>query len=273
MDFTEKKYGQLMNGLKALGNAAVAFSGGVDSTFLLQVAREALGDRVIAVTARSFSFPARELEEACAFARELGVRHVIVDFEELSIEGFSQNPVDRCYLCKSRLFSKIWDVARSEGIGHVLEGANVDDMDDYRPGIRAVKELGVSSPLKEAGLTKEEIRRFSQKIGLKTWDKPSFACLASRFPYGEEITEKKLRRVDEAEQYLMDLGIRQARVRSHGDLARIETDEAGFSLLSVWRREIHAKLKEIGFTYVAADLEGYRTGSMNETLTDEEKNR
>jgi pyridinium-3,5-biscarboxylic acid mononucleotide sulfurtransferase len=265
---TNDKYQKLMLLLMNLRSAAVAFSGGVDSTFLLAAAHQALGGRAVAVTARSLSFPKRELAAACEFAAKNGIRQIIVDSEELDIEGFSQNPVNRCYLCKSELFTKIKAIAKEQGLQSVIEGANADDTGDYRPGMKAIHELGVISPLKEVGLAKDEIRALSQKMGLPTWDKPAMACLASRFPYGEEITPEKLRMVDEAEQYLLDMGIRQVRVRCHGNLARIEADEDGFAVLVERQRrgKVYQRLKEIGFTYVALDVQGYRTGSMNETL-------
>jgi uncharacterized protein len=263
----EQKQAALQRYVAELGGAAVAFSGGVDSTYLLKIAHDALGKNVIAVTARSCSFPERELREADAFCKREGIVHVICDSEELEIAGFSQNPVNRCYLCKSELFTKIWAVAKAHGLRHVMEGSNVDDDGDYRPGLQAVAEQGVQSPLRRAGLCKSEIRALSKWLGLNTWNKQSFACLSSRFPYGEEISPARLGMIDRAEQFLIDMGFRQVRVRFHGNLARIETDAAGFALMTQENREaIHAALKAIGFTYISLDLLGYRTGSMNETL-------
>lgn len=265
---TQEKLLQLKDYLKSLGSVAVAFSSGVDSTFLLKVAQEVLGDQVMAVTARSCSFPQRELSEAESFAKAHQIKHVIVESEELSIDGFSQNPPNRCYLCKTELFTKIKALAAEKGFAEVVEGSNMDDLGDYRPGLEAIKELGIKSPLRQAGLYKEEIRLLSKELGLPTWEKPSFACLASRFPYGEEITPEKLEMVDRAEQFLLDLGFRQVRVRHHGTLARIEVEEAELErmLQAETRKQVHESLKQVGFTYVTMDLMGYRTGSMNETL-------
>ena len=262
------KLERLRERLRVIGGAVVAFSSGVDSTFLLRVAHEELGDRVVAATARSHSFPKRELDEATAFCRAEGVRHVVIDSEELDIPGFAENPPDRCYHCKRELFGKLLAFARDNGLAAVLEGSNIDDDGDYRPGRRAIRELGILSPLHEAGLTKAEIRVLSREMGLPTFDKPSFACLASRFPYGERITVRGLERVEKAEQWLLDAGwgLTQLRVRSHGDLARIEVPPADIPRLAARAAEIAAAFKDLGFAYVTLDLLGYRTGSMNEIL-------
>jgi uncharacterized protein len=227
-----------------------------------------LGDKAIAVTARSCSFPKRELEEAKAFCEKEGIKHFICNSEELEIEGFSQNPPNRCYLCKRELFEKIIDIAKENNIAYVAEGSNMDDNGDYRPGLIAVAELEVKSPLRAANLSKSEIRILSKELGLPTWDKQSFACLSSRFVYGESITEEKLNMVDKAEQLLLDMGFHQIRVRIHDKLARIEVLPEEFEKLieKEIREEIVTKFKSYGFTYVSMDLAGYRMGSMNETL-------
>ena len=265
---TDSKLERLRERLRSIGSAVVAFSSGVDSTFLLRVAHEELGERVVAVTARSHSFPKRELDEAAAFCREEGVRHVIIDSEELDIPGFAENPPDRCYHCKRELFSRLLAFAHENGLAAVLEGSNLDDDGDYRPGRRAIRELDIVSPLHDVGLTKSEIRALSRNMGLPTSDKPSFACLASRFPYGERITAAALERVEKAEQWLIDanLGLTQLRVRSHGDMARIEVPPSDISRLAAHAAEIAVAFKELGFAYVTLDLRGYRTGSMNEVL-------
>ena len=272
---TEAKLEHLRAALREIGSAAVAFSSGVDSTFLLRVAHEELGERIVAVTARSRSFPMRELDEATAFCRAEGVRHEIIASEELDIPGFADNPPDRCYHCKRELFGKLLAFARENGLAAVLEGSNLDDDGDYRPGRRAIRELGIVSPLHEAGLTKAEIRALSREMGLPTSDKPSFACLASRFPYGERITAAALERVEKAEQWLLDanLGLTQLRVRSHGNLARIEVPPDAVPRLAARAKEIAAAFKELGFAYITLDLRGYRTGSMNETLPEASSRR
>jgi uncharacterized protein len=247
---------------------AVAFSGGVDSTFLLRAAHDVLGEKAVAVTARSATYPEREFREAADFAAEYGIRHIVITSEELEVEGFSDNPLNRCYLCKNELFQKIKDIAADNNIGYVAEGSNYDDLGDYRPGLKAVAEHGIVSPLREAQLTKAEIRELSKRLGLKTWDKPSFACLSSRFPYGEKITLEKLQKIDKAEQFLLDSGFKQVRVRYHGDIARIEIAENEFPKLleNENREKIYKAFREIGFLYSALDLKGYRTGSMNEGM-------
>jgi pyridinium-3,5-biscarboxylic acid mononucleotide sulfurtransferase len=264
----ENKLDRLKKYIKELESVAVAYSGGVDSTFLLQVVYDVLGNKVIAVTARSSTYPEREFREAVDFVRTMGGRHIVITSEELDIEGFADNPTNRCYYCKRELLTKVIAVAQSNNIRYVVEGSNVDDSGDYRPGRQAVRELGVVSPLKEAGLTKEEIRVLSKEMGLPTWQKPPFACLASRFPYGHKITADKLHVVDQAEQFLLDLGFRQVRVRHHGDVARIEvaaTERGKFFDTDLLDR-IYEKFKQLGFMYTALDLKGYRTGSMNEVI-------
>lgn len=262
------KYEALKKHIAGFGSVAVAFSSGVDSTFLLYAAKEALGESVIAVTASSCSFPERELKEARAYCERMGIRQIVIKSEELQIEGFSHNPKNRCYLCKRELFTKIQFVAEENNIAEILEGSNLDDNGDYRPGLQAVAELGIKSPLREIGFTKREIRELSKELQLPTWEKQSFACLSSRFPYGDLINEQKLKMVDQAEQLLLDLGFHQLRVRIHGDLARIELDPKEFDrfMKEEIRTEVYSKFQEYGFSYVALDMKGYRTGSMNETI-------
>jgi uncharacterized protein len=264
----QDKLKQLRRHIEKLGSLAVAYSGGVDSTFLLKIAHDVLQDHAIAVTAQSSTYPKREFKEAAEFTRNAGIRHIVIQSEELEIEGFTNNPPNRCYLCKYELFSKIKDVAVKYHIQYIAEGSNIDDLGDYRPGMQAIKELGIISPLKDAGLGKVDIRKLSKEMGLPTWDKPAFACLASRFPYGEKITRDKLAMVDRAEQYLLNLGFKQVRVRHHGDTARIEVAEAErpkfFDLKLM--DNVYKQFQKIGFAYTSLDLKGYRTGSMNEVI-------
>ena len=268
------KLKSLQEYISSLGSVAVAFSGGVDSTLLLKVSHDVLGGKAIAVTASSLSFPERELNEAKSFCEKNGIKQVICPSEELEIEGFRHNPVNRCYLCKKELFTKILDIAHENNIPHVVEGSNLDDLGDYRPGLQAIDELGILSPLRHCGLTKSDVREISHELGLPTWDKPSFACLASRFVYGEEITAEKLIMVERAENFLRDMGFKQLRVRIHGDMARIEIlpEDFGKILSEDTRTSIYDALKGYGFSYVALDMKGYRAGSMNETITKEGKN-
>lgn len=269
----QEKYQHLQNLLCSMGRIAVAFSSGVDSTFLLSAAHEVLGDDVIAITASANAFPQREQEEAAAFCRSIGVKQHLLAFQPLQVEGFAQNPPNRCYVCKRALFEGILRIAGKQGCAAVCEGSNMDDLGDYRPGLMAIQELGIRSPLREAGLTKAEIRQLSREMGLPTWSKPSFACLASRFPYGETITAEKLAMVEQAELLLLELGFRQERVRIHGDSARIELLPEEFPRLLEGdvRERICRRFKELGFRYVSLDLQGYRTGSMNEVLNKKER--
>ncbi len=269
----DQKLAQLKALLKKLGSVVVAFSGGVDSTFLLKVAQEVLRDKVLAVTIDSNSFAKKELREANVFCEQQGIVQEVCKFNELDVEGFCQNPPNRCYICKKALFENLLEIAKEHKIAFVVEGSNIDDEGDYRPGMQAVKELGICSPLREVGLTKQEIRQLSRNYGLAVWNKPSSACLSSRFAYGEQITREKLKMVEQAEQFLQDLGFMQVRVRVHGSLARIEVllEEIPQLMLQDNRKRIAEKLKEYGFSYVTMDLCGYRIGSMNESLTVDEK--
>ncbi len=266
-DLTEK-LNKLKDYIEELGSLAIGFSGGVDSSFLLAVAHEVLGEKVIAVTGEDASVPEREVKEASRFCSDRGIRHIICRVDPLSEEGYRHNSPDRCYFCKHGIFTEVKRIADENGISYMAEGSNMDDIGDYRPGLKAAAELSVKSPLREAGLTKEEIRQISKAMGLPTWSKPAYACLASRFVYGEEITEEKLHMIDQAEQFLIEHGFYEERVRLHGKMARIEVPAKDISRLASdgIREEVYEKFKELGFMYVTLDMKGYRLGSMNDTL-------
>jgi len=265
----EKKLEQLKEIFQTMGRVLVAYSGGVDSTFLLKVAKDTLGDKnVLAVTALSPLYPERELTGAKKVAQELGVRHLLIESNELEIPGFSKNPTNRCYYCKKELFGELLKLAQKEAVPFIVEGSTLDDERDHRPGRMAIQELRIRSPLKEALFKKEDIREFSKALGLPTWDKPSFACLASRFPYGEEITLEGLKRVADAEDFLFKLGFKQVRVRHYKNLARIEILPGEIQRLmdGSLREKVVNHLKRIGYNYITLDLQGFRSGSMNEVL-------
>jgi uncharacterized protein len=270
----QQKYDKLKGLLRDLGSVAIGFSGGIDSTLLIRVATEVLGDNALAVIGRSETYPTREFEEAVQLAQSFKSRTRIVNTEETDDLKFRENPPDRCYFCKTELFSKLHTIAREEGILHVADGTILDDLGDFRPGMRAKSEQDVRSPLLEAGFTKSDVRALARELGIPTWDKPSFACLSSRFPYGQGITKKNLMKIDAAETFLRDHGFRFFRVRHHDDrTARIEVGPQEFSRLidPSFRENLVSRFKSLGFAYVTLDLQGYRTGSMNEVLTEEEK--
>lgn len=265
------KYVKLKELLAEIQGLVVAYSGGVDSTLLLKAASEVLGDRALAIIAVSETYPAEEVEKAVRLARSFGVRYRVIQTEELQQEQFADNPPERCYYCKRELFSKLQAIAREEGLAAVADGANLDDLGDFRPGLRAGREFGVRSLLQEAGLTKAEVRELSRALGLPTWNKPAMACLASRLPYGDRITIEKLQQVAAAERALKELGFSQVRVRHHGVTARLELTptELSEAVRPELRTRIVEALRAAGYQYVALDLEGYRTGSLNEILREE----
>lgn len=272
----KKKYDVLRDILSSMGSVAIGYSGGVDSTLLVKVAVEVLGDKTLAMIGRSKTYPTREFEDAVALAERIGARYVVVDTEETDDLKFRENPPDRCYYCKTELFGKLQELAEREKIDWIADGTIADDVGDFRPGMRAKSEHHVRSPLLEAGMTKEDVRAVSKELGLPTWDKPSFACLSSRFPYGTGITTENLTKVDQAETYLRDAGFRRFRVRFHDEhTARIEVapDDIPRFLDPAFREALVARLRELGFLYVTLDLKGYRTGSMNEVLSEAEKSR
>ena len=270
----DNKVAVLSDVLRQMGSAVVAYSGGADSSLLVAVAHHTLGNRALAVTAVSPTFPRCDLREACRQARRYGWSHRLITTQELKNEKFACNPTDRCYYCKQELFHQLWKIARAEGFRWVVDGSNTDDLSDYRPGARAKTDLGVRSPLQEAGFNKADVRSMARLIGLMTADKPASACLASRFPYGTHITKASLKAIEKSENVLHKLGFKQVRVRMHGDIARIELDlaELDKSLIESRRCKIVAALKQCGFRYITLDLEGYRTGSMNTGIkTDTDK--
>jgi uncharacterized protein len=265
----DHKYRQLQQNLSVLDSGLLAFSGGVDSTLLLKVCQDTIPGRFLAVTAKSDTTPRRELQDAVRYAEEIGVEHLVIESDELSLSAFVKNPPEKCYICKKWRFGTLKTLAQQKGFTYLLDGSNLDDSQDYRPGMQALLELGVRSPLLEASFAKSEVRELSKKLGLSTWNKPAYACLATRIPYGSPLTKEKLRQVDAGEDFLRDLGLsRQVRVRHYGDTARIEvlaTDLDKFLQAEVRSRMV-SYFKELGFCFVTLDLEGYRMGSLNQAL-------